>query len=119
MLARCKGKRLLKSGNDFAECVLKIVTTHLRRRHLTIEVNDSDNYELVAGNPNINAAHKALKDGAIRIEEDGSISLCGECIQSGWDTIRIRRRLEEHLRKSASASEIINCALFLGVKISS
>jgi len=83
---------------------------------LNIELNDSDNYRLVTGNPNINTAYKAFRDGAISIEEDGTISLCGECIQSGWDTIKIRRRLEDHLRKSASASEIIQTAFILGVK---
>ena len=104
-------------SNDFAEYVINIVTPHLRRNHLTIEVSDSCNYRLVSGILNINTAYNAFKEGAISIAEDGSICICGERVQSGWDTIRIRRRLEDHLRKSASASEIIRTAFILGVKI--
>lgn len=106
-------------SDEFTESVLKIVTSHLRRSHLAIEVSDSSNYRIVDGTLNINTTYKAFKEGAISIAEDGSICICGERIQSGWDTIRIRRRLEDHLRKSASASEIIHTAFILGVNISS
>jgi hypothetical protein len=114
-----KEKDTLLRNTDFTENVLKIVTSHLRRSHLTIEVSDCSNYRLVDGTLNINKAYKALQDGAISIAEDGSICICGEHIPSGWDTTRIRRRLEDHLRKSASASEIIHTAFILGVKTSS
>jgi hypothetical protein len=106
-------------SDEFTESVLKIVTSHLRRSHLTIEVSDSCNYRLVSGILNINTVYNAFKEGAISIAEDGSVCICGERVQSGWDTIRIRRRLEDHLRKSASASEIIHTAFILGVKTSS
>jgi hypothetical protein len=106
-------------SNEFTESVLKIVTSHLRRSHLSIEACDNGNYRLVSGILNINTAYKAFQEGAISIAEDGSISICGERVQSGWDTTRIRRRLEDHLRKSASASEIIHTAFILGVKTSS
>ncbi len=103
-------------NNDFTEYILKIVSSYLRRNNLTVEVN-GNNYRIVEGSLNIDAVNNALRDGAICIEEDGSITFCGGSIQSGWDPIRIRRRLEDHLRKSASVSEIIRTAFSLGVKI--
>ena len=102
--------------NDFTEYIFKIVSSYLRRSNLNVEVNEN-NYRLVEGSLNIDMVSNALADGAVCIEEDGSISFCGESIQSGWDTNRIRRRLEDHLQKSASASEIIRTAFSLGVKI--
>ena len=94
------------------------MVNHLKHNRLTIEAIEG-RYRLSAGIPNINLINQAFQDGAIRIEDDGAISLCGESIHPRWDTVRIRRRVEEYLRKSASTAEIIKTASCLGVSITS
>lgn len=104
----CKGR----PNNE----ILRIVFYHLKHYQLNIEVENGI-YRLTMGIPNDNTLSQAFQDGAIRIEEDGAIFLCGELIQPGWDTVKIRRRVEDYLRKSASVSEIIHIADCLGVSI--
>jgi len=98
--------------------ISRIVVNHLKHNRLTIEAIEG-RYRLSAGIPNINLINQAFQDGEIRIEDDGAISLCGESIHPRWDTVRIRRRVEEYLRKSASTAEIIKTASCLGVSITS
>ena len=98
--------------------ILRIVVTHLKHNRLNIESVEG-RYRLSAGTPDINSINQAFQDGEIRVEEDGAISLCGESIHPRWDTVRIRRRVEDYLRKSASTSEIIKTANCLGVSITS
>lgn len=98
--------------------ILRIVVNHLKHNRLNIEA-DGGRYWLTAGIPNMNLINQAFQDGAIRIEEDGAISLCGESIHPRWDTVRIRRKVEDYLRKSASTAEIIKTANCLGVSITS
>ena len=52
------------------------------------------------GIPNINAIEQAWLDRVVSIALDGSIQICGIQIRPDWDTARIRRRVEDHLRKS-------------------
>ena len=106
----CKGR----PNNE----IVKIVFNYLKHSQRLIEV-DEGSYRLIQGNPNINTISRAFQDGAIRIEEDGTIYLCGEYIHPKWDTVRIRRKVEDYLRKSASTSEIIQIADYLGVSITS
>lgn len=96
--------------------ILRIVFNNLKHRCLSIESCDG-NYRLCAGIPDFSTISQAFQDGAIRFEEDGSISFCGEFINPKWDTVRIRRKVEEYLRKSASTSEIIKLADCLGINI--
>lgn len=98
--------------------ILRIVVNYLKHNRLTIEAVEG-RYRLTDGIPNINLINQAFQDGAIRIEEDGAISFCGESIHPRWDTVRIRRRVEDYLRKSASTAEIIKTANCLGVSITS
>ena len=98
--------------------ISRIVVNHLKHNRLTIEAIEG-RYRLSAGIANINLINQAFQDGEIRIEDDGAISLCGESIHPRWDTVRIRRRVEEYLRKSASTAEIIKTASCLGVSITS
>lgn len=106
----CKGR----PNNE----ILKIVLNYLKRSQQQIVVGEGS-YRLTPGIPNNNTISQAFQDGAISIEEDGAISLCGEYIHPKWDTVRIRRKVEDYLRKSASTSEIIQIADYLGVNITS
>jgi len=45
------------------------------------------------------------------------IRIGGVEIPTGWDIARIRRRVEDHLRKKASSEEIIRIAVCLGVRL--
>ena len=74
--------------------------------------------KLTEGLPNINVVIKAFRDQAISIAEDGTIHLFGIYLPSGWDTVRIRRKVEDHLRKISSTEEIIRIASCLGVRLS-
>jgi hypothetical protein len=94
----------------------KIVIAYLRHEGLTITHAD-DSYRLSKGIPNVNLIGQAFLDRAISIAEDGSLLICGIYLPSGWDTVRIRRRVEDHLRKTASTEEIIRIASCLGVKL--
>ena len=98
--------------------ILRIVVTHLKRNRLNV-TSVEGRYRLSAGITNINSIYQAFQEGEIRVEENGSISLCGESIHPRWDTARIRRRVEDYLRKSASTADIIKTANCLGVSITS
>lgn len=95
---------------------MKAVISYLRRIRQTVVYVEGE-YALIEGIPNIDAIRQACEDGAVSMTEDGSILLCGIMITSNWDTVRIRRRIEDHLRKSASKQDIIRIAACLGVTI--
>lgn len=100
----------------FPDDAVKIVIAYLRVKGLMITKTD-DSYSLREGTPNHNVIKQAFQDRAISIAEDGSLHLLGIYIPSDWDTVRIRRRVEDHLRKVASTEEIIRIASCLGVKL--
>lgn len=97
--------------------VIRIVTEYLRYEGLTI-IKADDSYQLAEGNPNINVIRQAFHDRAVSIAEDGSLLMCGICLASNWNTGRIRRKVENHLRKVATTEEIICIASCLGIKLS-
>lgn len=100
----------------FPDEAMKTVISYLRRTRQTITCTEGT-YALVNGMPNINAVEQACRDRAVSIALDGSIHICGIQIRPDWDTARIRRRVEDHLRKSASPEDIIRIASCLGVKL--
>ena len=99
------------------EDAIRIVTEYLRHEGLAI-IKAGASYQLHKGTPNIIAIRHAFNDRAITIAEDGSLHLCGIYLRSDWDTVRIRRKVEDHLRKAATTEEIIRIASCLGVKLS-
>ncbi len=100
----------------FPDEAMKTVISYLRRTRQTITCTEG-RYALVNGIPNINVIEHACRDRAISIAENGSIQICGVQIRSEWDTVTIRRRVEDHLRKCASPEDIIRIASCLGVKL--
>jgi len=100
----------------FPNEAIKTVFSYLRRTRQTITCTEG-RYALVNGIPNINDLEKACRDRAVSIALDGSIQICGNQIRPEWDTVRIRRRVEDHLRKCASPEDIIRIASCLGVKL--
>jgi hypothetical protein len=55
--------------------------------------------------------------GAISIASDGTINVCGESIPFLFDSRKIRRRVEDILRRRACSKEILSLALMLGVNL--
>ena len=101
---------------SFPNEAMKTVISYLRRTRQTITCTEGT-YSLVNGIPNSDDIEQASRDRAVSIVENGSIEICGIQIRPEWDTVRIRRRVEDHLRKSASPEDIIRIASYLGVKL--
>lgn len=100
----------------FPNEAMKTVLSYLRRTRQTITCTEGA-YVLVSGIPDTLDIEQACQDLAVSISENGSIRICGIQIRSDWDTVKIRRRVEDHLRKSASPEDIIRIASCLGVKL--
>ena len=100
----------------FPDEAMKAVITYLRRTGKNITCIQGE-YTLTHGVLNIGVIEQACRDRAISIQEDGSIQLCGVSVPYEWDTIRIRRRVEDHLRKTASNEDLIRIATCLGVRL--
>jgi hypothetical protein len=100
----------------FPDEVIKAVVSYLRRSGQTVAFSEGS-FVLVEGNPNINVMRQACADGAVSLTDDGSIQVCGKRIIPELDTVKLRRRVEDHLRKSASKQEIIRIAACLGIKL--
>ena len=101
---------------QFPDEAMKAVITYLRRTGKTITCIQGE-YALAQGVLNIGAIERACSDRAISIQEDGSILICGVSIPYQWDTTRIRRRIEDYLRKAASNEDLIRVASCLGVSL--
>lgn len=101
---------------QFPDEAMKAVITYLRRTGKTITCIQGE-YALVQGVLNIGTIERACSDRAISIQEDGSILICGVSIPYQWDTTRIRRRIEDYLRKAASNEDLIRVASCLGVSL--
>ena len=100
----------------FPDEAMRAVFTYLRRTGKTITCSQGE-YTLAQGILNIGTIERACSDQAISLHEDGSILICGLSIPYEWDTVRIRRRIEDHLRKTASNEDLIRIAACLGVKL--
>ena len=96
--------------------VMKAVISYLRRTRQTVACIGGTT-TLIDGTPSLNTIREACQNGAICMTEDGSINICGIRIDFDWDTVRVRRRIEDHLRKSASKQEIICIAACMGIKL--
>ncbi len=59
----------------------------------------------------------AWRGGALNIQEDGGLVMCGRVFNPQWDQTRIRRKLEDRLRKISTTGELIKVAACLGVEI--
>ena len=95
---------------------LQTVLSYLRRTGQGITCTEGA-YHLTKGTPNSAVIAQAYADGAITPTETGTLTLCGIQIPAPLDTTKIRRRVEDHLRKSASERDILRIATCLGVSL--
>ena len=93
---------------------LEIVLTHLRWKGKTITCRNGV-YLLTAGVPDVAIIARAWRDGAITLTSNCIIRVCTMEIQTGWDRMSIRRKVEDYLRRKASAEELICIAACLDV----
>lgn len=101
----------------FHDEAVNAVLTYLRRSGRSV-THIQEGYALTyGGTPDIGIIEQAFNDSAIEMQEDGTIVICGASIPNKWDTARIRRQIEGHLRKTASNEEIIRIAVCLGLKL--
>ncbi|MDD2732614.1 MAG: hypothetical protein PHF56_01635 [Desulfuromonadaceae bacterium] len=100
----------------FPDEAMKTVVSYLRRSGQTVIFSEGS-FVLGKGTPNINVIGQACADGAVSLTEEGSIQICGRRIMPEMDTVKLRRRVEDHLRKSASKQDIIRIAACLGVRL--
>lgn len=101
----------------YSEEASKVVLSYLLRTGQSLRFHKG-RYLLVKGAPKVDIIEHAFRDGAIHLATDGCIRICGITIPHQWDTNRIRRRIEDYLRKSASKGEIIRIAVCLGIRMS-
>lgn len=95
---------------------MEVVITYLRKKGMSL-VSDRNGYLLDKGKPDHSVIEQAIRDHHISIAEDGSVHVAGEYIQTGWDTVKIRRKVEDHIRKMSSVSELVGIATNLGISI--
>ena len=98
------------------EEAMKSVVSYLRRSGQAVVFSEGS-YVLEKGTPNLNMIRQAWNDGAVLLTDSGSIQVCGTRVFSELDTVMIRRRVEDHLRKNASKQDIVRIAACLGVKL--
>lgn len=94
----------------------KVVCFYLRRRAQALKLHQGGN-SLAEGVPAINIIRRAFDDDIMSLIGNGSTRVYWTDIPSDLDMVKIRRRIEAHLRKSASREDIIRIALCLGVKL--
>jgi hypothetical protein len=100
----------------FPDETLKAVVSYLRRTGQTIACEEGA-YLITKGRPNSAVIAQACADGAVTLSVDGSLLVCGTQILTELDTAKIRRRVEDHLRKVASKQDIIRIAACLGLSL--
>ena len=100
----------------FPDEAMKTVVSYLRRSGQTVVFSEGS-FVLAKGNPNISVIGQACADGAVSLTEDGSIHVCGTSIMADLETVKLRRRVEDHLRKSATKQDIIRIAACLGISL--
>jgi len=92
----------------------EIVMRYLRWRGQTL-ILSGEGFSLIEGKPDLQIIEVACDCRAIAITGNSNVRICEVEIETGWDKDRIRRKVENYLRKEASAAEIIRVAGCLGV----
>jgi hypothetical protein len=100
----------------YLDQVLKTVIDHLRRTGQTLTFSNGG-YSLTRGEADVKIVEKAFLERRISLAPNGVIRIGDIEIPTGWDTARIRRRVEDYLRRKASREEIIRIAACLGVRL--
>ena len=81
-----------------------------------------ENGSFTTGDGNIGLHTQAIIDaawmlGAIGISADGAVTVCGEVLPFKYDTRKLRRSIEEILRKSTCSRNVVLFAALLGADI--
>lgn len=101
---------------QFPDEAMKAVISYLLRTGKTVTRIQGE-YTLARGLLNVGTIERAFNDGAIAIQKDGSILTCGVSVPCEWDIKGIRRRISDHLHKSATDGDLIRIAACLGIRL--
>lgn len=93
---------------------LEIVIRYLRWTGQTL-ILSKEGFSLIEGKPDLQIVEVACDCRAIALTGDCNVRICEVEIETEWDKAIIRRKVEDYLRKEASAEEIIRVAACLGV----
>lgn len=96
--------------------ISKPILSFLRSTNQTIVYKDTA--ILVEGRPDVEDIERAWYAGAISLDDEGIITICGAPIHAKIDQNKLRNLLVEYLRNDARPTDIINIASFLGVGLS-
>ncbi|NVN92111.1 MAG: hypothetical protein HXX11_16125 [Desulfuromonadales bacterium] len=96
--------------------VLKTVIDHLRRTGQALRLSNGA-YSLTRGEADVKIVEKACLERMISLDPNGMIRIGDFEIPTGLDTAKIRRRVEDYLRRKATREEIIRIAACLGVRL--
>ena len=94
------------TGNHFA--------THSGANYCYLNDNTFD-YSRVSSYPV--SIEDAWEDGTISILPDGNIQVTHIVLPQAWDTTKIRRRVEDALRKSADIGKLVKIAQIMQVNL--
>lgn len=101
------------------DSIRKAVMHYLTRYSKTL-VFDKGGFNLIDGKADIQTfaiIDAAWMLGAISMSADGAVSLCGESIHFRYDSRKLRRKIEDFLRKSDCLFDLMRCAALLGANI--
>lgn len=101
--------------------VKKVALAHLRKQGLCVCGDGTGAVVLRSSSDAQFAEPVSLEDawrgGVLLVKEDGCLELCGQKLPAQWDQGKIRRRLEDRLRKISTTQELIRVAACLGVDV--
>lgn len=105
-----------------SQSVAKVAAAHLRREGLCVCGDGTGAVMLKPLTDTVNitepvSLEDAWRCGVLVIKEDGCLDLCGQRFTAQWDQTKIRRKLEDRLRKISTTGELIRIAACLGVDI--
>jgi hypothetical protein len=89
------------------------IMSYLKSTNQTIAYKDKA--VLVEGKPDVDDIERAWYAGAVSLDEEGHITICGTPVRAKIDPDKLRNILVEYLRNDARPTDIINVASFLGI----
>lgn len=110
-------KMMVKSA--IPDSIRKAVMRHLVNSSRTI-IFENGRFSTDKGNTGQHTQgiiEAAWMFGAIDISADGTVMVCGEALPFQYNTRRIRRKVEDILRKSTCSQDVLRLAALLGVEI--
>jgi hypothetical protein len=95
--------------------IRKPILSFLRSTNQTIAYKDTA--VLVEGRPNVEDIERAWYAGAVSLDDEGTITICGTPVRAKIDPNKLRNLLVEYFRNDARPTDIIHVASLLGIDL--